>query len=228
MLTKKQIKIQKKWKKANVTISKELRDIIHGYIMSDGHVSLEGSLSIEHSKKQEKFVEWLYNQLQSLRTNTPIRKFTRLDKRTNTPTYSTGFTTRSLLQGFRAMWYTSSFDNEGKIKYRKCLPKNLHCFFNVAFVTLWFAGDGTKMLNQRGAKIEVTCFTPDERRQLQTLFKDKFDISTKINRAGKAKSGTEQWTLSILSGEYDKFRELITQMDLIPTLFSYKLHKKLR
>jgi hypothetical protein len=217
-----QLRIKKKWQ--NVKISKELRNIIHGYIMSDGHVSEEGNLVVDQSAQQRKFVEWLYDKLEPLRTNTPIRSNIRIDKRTNTKTYSNSFGTRSLLKGFRAIWYKPYTDQNGNTKYKKCLPKSLPCFFDSTFITLWFAGDGTKMLNQRGAKFEVTALSPEERKQLQVLFKNKFNISIKINRAGKSKKGTEQWTLSINSDEYDKFRELITQMDLIPTLFPYKLH----
>lgn len=219
-----QLKIKRKWKKCNIKISKNLRDIIHGYIMSDGYVSPTGWLQVEQSKKQQKFVEWLFHQLQPLTKDANIYEKTRIDKRNGTKTYSKRFFTKSLLNGFRNMWYTAYTGNEGKLQYRKSLPKSIHCFFNPIFITLWFAGDGTKMRNQRGAKLEVTDFTAQERNQLKQLFKTKFNISVTINRAGISKKGTEQWTLSINSIEYDKFRDLITKIDLIPTLFPYKLH----
>ena len=226
-----QLKIKKKWTQSNIKISRTLRDIIHGYIMSDGYVNKNGALQVDQSNKQEKFVEWLYYELKSLRTNTPINSKTRIYKPSQdkalgsqTRTYSKFFQTRALLKGFRHMWYKSYTDQQGKIKYRKVLPKSLPCFFNTTFITLWFAGDGTKMHNQRGAKFEVTSFTPQERKKLQLLFKTKFDLSVQINRAGVTKNGTQQWTLSINAAEYDKFRDLITKMDLIPTLFPYKLH----
>lgn len=221
---KNQLKIKKKWTQSNIKISRTLRDIIHGYIMSDGYVNKNGALQVDQSKKQEKFVEWLYYELQSLRTNIPICTKTRIDKRSQNRTYSKSFQTRALLKGFRHMWYKPYTDDQGKIKYRKVLPKSLPCLFNTTFITLWFAGDGTKMHNQRGAKFEVTAFTPEERKKLKLLFKMKFDLSVQINRAGVTKNGTEQWTLSINAPEYDKFRDLITKMDLIPTLFPYKLH----
>jgi hypothetical protein len=224
MKKKYQLKIKNKWEKVNIKISKQLRDIIHGYIMSDGYVSLGGSLQIDQSEKQEKFVKWLYTQLEPLRTKTPICKKIRFDLRTNTKTYSNSFNTRSLLKGFRHMWYKPYIDQTGQLKYLKTLPKSINCFFNSVFITLWFAGDGTKMINQRGAKLEVTAFSPEERKKLQFLFKQKFNLLAQINRAGKTKNGTEQWTLSINADQYDKFRDIITKIDLIPTLFPYKLH----
>lgn len=224
MLNSEQLKICKKWNKAGVKISKELRDIIHGYIMSDGYLTPSGCLQVEQSKKQKQFVKWLYFKFKSLRTNSPIKNVSRKDSRTNKITYSQRFYTRTLLKGFRNMWYKPDENSKGVKKYKKCLPKNIKCFFNSTFVTLWFAGDGTKMIGQQGAKIEVTAFTSDERLILQTLFKQKFDISVNIVKAGRSKKGTEQWNIAINASEYNKFRQLITQMPLIPTLFPNKLY----
>jgi hypothetical protein len=229
-LNKNQITRGNKWKEnreKGIILSRTLRDIIHGYIMSDGYVSKEGGLQVDQSDKQAKFTEWLYEKLALLRTNTPIRTKTRYDIRTRKYTYSKSFQTKNLCKGFRSMWYEANTTDDGKIQYRKVLPKSLDCFFNVTFVTLWFAGDGNKMIDQRGAKFEATCFTPEERKRLQHLFKAKFDIDVKINKAGESKSKTQQWSLSINSSEYDKFRALIThEMDLIERLFAYKLHSK--
>lgn len=225
ILSKEQLKIQQKWSKANVKISKELRDIIHGYIFSDGYVTPAGSLQVDQSKEQEKFVMWLYDKLALIRTNTPISDVTRTDKRSGKKTYSKRFYTKTLLKGFRFMWYKPTIDKEGNTKYMKQLPKSIACFFNSICISLWFAGDGTKRTDCRGANIEVTAFTPQERHTLKELFKQKFNISVSINRAGVSKSGTEQWNLVINASDYDIFRHLITQMDLIPKLFPYKLHK---
>lgn len=221
-----QKKINKKMKKYKVKISKQLRDIIHGYIMSDGYISKTSNLQVDQSLDQEKFVKWLYEKLKPLCTDHGPTVFTRLDKRTNKTTRSVAFNTRSLLYGFNSMWYKQETDANGETVRRKSLPKSIACFFNSTFVTLWFAGDGTKNKDYRAAKIEVTSFTPEERLLLQGLFKSKFDITTKINKAGVSKTGKQQWVLQIPANEYDKFRDLITEIDLIPTLFSYKLHKK--
>lgn len=226
ILSQEQLKIREKWAKANVKISKELRDIIHGYIFSDGYVTETGSLQVDQSKEQEKFLLWLYNKLEPIRTNSPISDVTRTDKRSGKHTYSKRFYTNTLLKGFRFMWYKPILDKEGQVKYRKCLPKSIACFFNSVCISLWFAGDGTKRTDCRGANIEVTAFSTEERQTLKKLFKHKFDISVTIIRAGVTKSGTEQWNLAINAIEYDKLRYLLTQMDLIPTLFTYKLHKQ--
>lgn len=210
--------------KEKIKISRQLRDIIHGYIMSDGYVKPGGNLTVDQSKKQEKFVMWLYEKFEPIRTNTPISKVTRYREKTKTYTYSRRFNTRSVLHGFRHMWYKLSLDETGKTQYLKCLPKSIDCFFSPEFLTLWFAGDGTKILGSKGAKFEVTNFSPEDRLKLKKLFKKKYDILVMINRAGKSQTGTNLWTISINSGEYDKFKKLITEIDLIPTLFPYKLH----
>lgn len=213
-------------KKTNVRISKELRDIIHGYLMSDGYITNTNCLQVDQSIDQEKFVRWMYEKLKPLCTDNGPTKLTRSDKRTNKTTHSIRFYTKALLCGFNSMWYKVETDANGKKVRRKCLPKSIANFFNSTFVTLWFAGDGSKETDYRAAKIEVTAFTQEERLLLQKLFKSKFGINTRINKAGVSKAGTQQWVLQIPADQYDSFRALITEMDLIPTLFPHKLHKK--
>ena len=208
----------------SVIIYNELSDIIHGYIMSDGYVRADGTLTVDQSLEQERFVEWLYDHLRPIRTNIPISTKTRLDKRSNKITYSKCFNTRALLKEFHEMWYEPYTNEEGKTKYKKRLPNNINDFFSPTFISVWFAGDGTKMIDQRGAKFEVTAFSAEERQELKTLFKNKYNINVNIIRAGESRTGTPQWNLAINAPEYDKFRELITQIDLIPTIFPYKLH----
>ncbi len=224
--------IQKKGRSCyeNLKISKELRDLIHGYIMSDGYVSLSGNLTVYHSQKQAKFVNWLYKKFEPIRTQTSISKIERRDVRTNKTYSSLRFNTRNLLHGFRSMWYAPCMNHlpcsakAVQIKYQKGLPKSLSCFFSPVFISIWYAGDGTKIQGSKGVKFEVTAFTPEERQILKNLFQTKYDISAVINRAGVSKSGNTQWALCINASEYPKFKALITQIDLIPTLFPYKLH----
>lgn len=216
-------KIKKKWK--DIKISQELRDIIHGYIASDGFVRPDGIMTVDQGIDQAKFVDWLYEKLKDLRTENPIKEVPRPQKKAGKTYYSKRFSTRSLLKGFHKMWYQPSVDNNGNTTYIKRLPKKMEGFFSSTFITVWFAGDGTKMRDQRGAKFEVTSLTADERHQLKRLFKQKFNIEVVINRAGNSITGTPQWSLSINTPEYDKFRQLITKMDLIPKIFPYKLHK---
>jgi hypothetical protein len=202
-----------------------LNEVINGYLMSDGYVSLLGSLTIHHTSKQEKFVEWLYDILCELRTESPIKKIVRFDPRTNKAFCSCRFATKNTLKEYRALWYKPCVGESGKISYRKTLPDSIESFFGPVFITLWFAGDGTKILSHKGAKFEVTAFTVSERLRLQALFKSKYDIETSINRAGKTKKGTLQWTLNIKAKDYSKFYSLVTQFDLIPKLFPHKLWK---
>jgi LAGLIDADG DNA endonuclease family len=222
----KQLKIKEKMNKNNVRITRELRDIIHGYLMSDGYMKKTNQLQVEQSLDQEKFVQWMYEKLRHLCTDHKPTNVSKLDKRTGNETKAVRFYTRALLCGFNSMWYKEVTDSNGKTLRIKTLPKSIACFFNSTFVTLWFAGDGTKETNYRAAKIEVTAFTPEDRSLLQSLFMSKFGIITKINKAGVSKTGTQQWVLQIPADEYDKFRKLITEIDLIPTLFPHKLHKQ--
>lgn len=222
-----QIKIRNKWRKNQIKISQQLRDIIHGYIMSDGYVNQRGCLTVDQGVHQENFVEWLSKVFGEIRTDHEIQIVCRQRKGKN-PTYSKRFNTKSLLKGFHKMWYTPYTDINGKAGFKKRLPKSLNCFFNSTFLTLWFAGDGTKIIGSQGVKIEVTNYTPKERLRLKALFKQKFQIEAKINKAGRSKTGTEQWTININAEDYPKFRSLILKMDLIQNIFPHKLHPKIK
>ena len=222
----KKFKNKNKWKNAEITISKELRDIIHGYVMSNGYIRSNGILQVDHSRKQKKFVEWLYNKFKPIRTSSSIKEVNRVHPGTQTKTYSVRFYTKSLLNGFHYIWYRSFKDQKDIIKYKKKLPKNIQCFFNETFISVWFAGDGTKIIGSVGAKFEVTTFTVNERLKLKKLFLKKFNIKVKIIKSGISKKGNTQWALKVPAQEYPKFRELITKNDLIPTIFPYKLHRK--
>lgn len=208
----------------NVKITKEVRDIIHGYVMSDGYLR-NGSLTVEQSTEQLRLVEWMYSKLEHLTAGTGIKDVKRFDRRTNSSTYSNRFFTRRLLKGLNYMWYKVSHINKrtGKPKYVKTLPKSINCFFSKTFLSVWYAGDGTKIIGSRGAKIEATCFNDEQKEIIKQLFKTHYDISIHINKAGFSNSGTQQWTFNINSEDYDKFHNIVTEIDLIPELFPDKL-----
>jgi LAGLIDADG DNA endonuclease family len=223
--SKNSLKYQKRWKNSEIQISKELRDIIHGYVMSDGYIR-NGILTVDRAFKQKLFVEWLYLKLQPIRTQKAIQECSRLHPQTQTKSRSLRFWTQALLHGFHNMWYEAYVNSSGVTQFRKKLPKSLPCFFNSTFITLWYAGDGTKTLGSVGAKFEVTALTVEERLLLKNLFLKKFDISVQILTAGVSKKRKVQWILKISAQDYSKFRSLITKIDLIPKIFPYKLHKK--
>nr|AOC61468.1 putative LAGLIDADG homing endonuclease [Rhexinema sarcinoideum] len=222
---KSSFKYQKGWKNLEVKISKELRDIIHGYVMSDGYIR-NGILTVDQAFKQKLFVEWLYFKFQPIRTQKAIQECSRVHPQTQKTSRSLRFWTQALLHGFHNMWYEPYVNSSGVTKFRKKLPKSLPCFFNSTFITLWYAGDGTKTRGFVGAKFEVTALTVEERLLLKDLFLKKYGISVQILTAGISKKGKVQWVLKISAQDYPKFRSLITQMDLIPKIFPYKLHKK--
>lgn len=226
MKKEKQKKIKQKWKKLEIKISKELRDIIHGYVMSDGYINKNGILQIEQSKKQEKFVSWLYYKLQLIASPSGVKEQIRIHSKTKKKYYSLRFFTKAVLQGFHNIWYKPYKDTSGIVRYKKKIPNSIKCFFNEEFISVWFAGDGTKIIGSIGSKFEVTAFSVEERLKLKNLFFDKFNIKTQIIKSGISKKGNVQWALKISSSEYYKFRNLVTKSYLIPRIFPNKLHKK--
>lgn len=216
----------------------ELKDIINGYVMGDGYINKRGILTVDQGEKQKKFVEWLRQKLDPIVTeNCTIQEVTRergkpslngsSDKNKNqkkTITKSYRFNTRSVLKDFFNNWYGP--DPKDPSKNKKKLPTNIADLFTPLFIIVWFACDGTNVIGSRGAKFEVTSLSVDERILLKNLFLSKYNINTNIIKSGFSTSRTQQWVLSINSEDYDKFRALITQYDLIEKLFSYKLQFK--
>jgi hypothetical protein len=206
--------------KKNVQLCQELVDIINGYVMGDGYINPQGILTVDQGPKQQKFVEWLHEKLKPLCTETcTIGQTSR--ERNGKKTISYRFKTRSVLKEYRTNWYRPSAADP---KEKKQLPTNIAELFTPLFIAVWFACDGTKMLGSKGAKFEVTAFSVTERLLLKNLFSLKYDINVNIIKSGTSKSGTQQWALAVNAPEYDKFKKLITQNDLIENLFSYKLH----
>lgn len=259
-MPKKSLRSYKSSKKS-LKISSFIRDLIHGYVAGDGFIRADGVLTVEQSQKQRNFVKFLYSQLKFLCTlkkegESHIKTVSRnrtniycdlynsgglrknniggllLYSRQPTATYFERFNTRAVLKGFHNMWYKPGERN----KYTKCLPKSLPCFFNSTFLTVWYAADGTKIVGSRGAKFEVTAYTPKERELFKKLFKQKFDLKVHIIRSGKSTKGTDQWAIVINAKQYDKFHDIITNgvsqklggFDLISTCFPDKLHKKVK
>lgn len=220
-----QLKIKRKWKKLNLKISKQLRDTIHGYIMSDGYVNYKGILTIDQGKKQKKFVEWLESEFYSIQAG-PIKEQIRIYSQTQQKTTSLRFNTKAVLKGFHAMWYKKYLNKQGLLRYQKKLPKSCSCFLNSKSISVWFAGDGTKTIGSVGAKFEVTSFSAAERLVLQKVFLKKFGIKTKIIKAGLTKKGNIQWSLKVPPESYGVFYNLIMQTSLISNIFPYKLHPK--
>ncbi len=120
----------------------------------------------------------MFNKLKSLCT----------DKCVVTPTYETDpdtgkatkiksyrFFTKALLKDYHKTWYTP-IQLQDKTEYKKILPKNIDEMFTPLFVTIWFACDGTKSTDYRGARFEVTALSPDEREILKKVFLEKYQI----------------------------------------------------
>lgn len=206
-------------------ISAELNDIINGYLMGDGYINGNGSLQVDQGKNQKAFVEWLFEPMKILCTD--ICQIKPTYEKTTGKIKSYRFFTRAWLKDYHLMWY-QPVEQDGKIYSKKILPKNIEEMFTPLFITVWFACDGTKTKDYRGARFEVTAFSLEERLRLKQLFLEKYQIDVNIVRNGTSKKGTPLWALSIHSKEYDKFYQLITQNDLLLNYFSYKLHKKPR
>ena len=216
-------------------MSPKQKQIFFGYLMGDGYLNKTGTLTVEQGKDQLKFAEWMHEKLKPFCTkNNEVKpvffkkepSFLKSKKAGQIRSYR--FNTQAWFKDEHSMWYLNQ-GLEGtteKAKFIKRLPSNIAEFFTPLFIIVWFACDGTKPADCKGAKFEVTAFTAKERELLKTLFLQKYQIHANINRQGTSSKGTEQWALCILAEDYSKFYSLITQDPLIQDLFPYKLCQK--
>lgn len=188
-------------KQKTIFISEDLRAIINGYVMGDGHIKPQGTLTVDQGEKQLEFVEWSwFFVLKPICTETSaVKLVTRTRNGKQTKSYR--FNTRAVLQDYYSTWYRP-VEGESPSVVKKKLPTNIDDMFSPLFITVWFACDGTKIIGSRGAKFEVTSFSVEERHILKTLFKSKYNISVNILRSGR-------------SCTYDKFYNLITHINYI-------------
>lgn len=220
-----------------VVLTGRMKEVVYGYVLSDGHIDSNGTLTVEQCVEQLKFVEWMGNEVLPLRAPTSVISKVYGKKNVKDPTTGivvkdpeTGkalqesyhksyrFFTKRILRTYRQIWYP---------KGTKIVPSELALCFTPLLISVWYAGDGTKIIESEGAKFEVTCFTVEDRLLLVRLFKQKHGIVAQINLNGFSKTGNQQYALVIREPEsYNKLRDLLTQDPLIPTLFPYKLWKK--
>uniref|UniRef100_A0AB39A6B2 Homing endonuclease LAGLIDADG domain-containing protein n=1 Tax=Borodinellopsis insignis TaxID=3229915 RepID=A0AB39A6B2_9CHLO len=200
--------------------------MMYGYLASDGYVNKYGNIAIQQSVEKLKFVEWMHAKFKDYRTETTDQSISVAKETYSEKTFAKRFFTRCFFKGFRKTWYqpTGESDEKGDPILKKRLPKNLAGVFSPYFIAMWFAGDGLKPLDHRGARFEVTDKTPAERIILKNLFKRIHNLDVKIVKNGTARNGTAMWALAVGSAEYSKFRKIVTCIDVVETCFPYKLH----
>ena len=184
--------------------------IIMGKILGDGHLETANHrtyrLKIEHSIKQKFYVDWLYEQLMNLASNSPKVKLQKVKDKI-----------------YKKYWFNTSYSGSFRFYYqqfylngKKIAPKLIGRWLTPLTLAVWYMDDGSVKSKCHQAKIINTqAFDLASLRRLQQALESNFEIKTKLR---KQKEG---YQIYILANSTPRLKEVIGKYILEG--FKYKL-----
>ena len=180
-------------------------------MLGDGHAetSTQGRtyrLKIEHSCSQKQYVDWLYEELQSLTSSPPKIKL-------------------QIVKGkqYQKYWFNTKYS--GSLRFyaqqfyqgkKKQIPKLIHRWLTPLTLAIWFMDDGSIKSRTHKAKIlNIQGFTKPEVERLIAALDNKYGIKAKLR---KQKEGYQIYLLSETIKEFER----LLKPYIIPTM-RYKL-----
>ena len=143
------------------------KSVIVGTILGDGYLlrTTRGyCLRLNHGITQKKFVDWKYEALESIAMPRKIYK----------NSYHFRTVSRPEMTEYRKMFYRGR---------RKRIPDELRNIIDPVAFAVWIMDDGTNELGtSRCLRINTQCFTITDHLKLQRILKQKFGITTTLNR----------------------------------------------
>ena len=163
--------------------------IIVGSLLGDAYVSPLGKIQFEHSEKAKEYVQWKFKEMDGIRYQN-IGRVKRILN--NKVFYSRRFWTRQFFRPLRMMAYQT----DGK-KYisRKWLSE-----LTPLALAIWYMDDGHYEREKRRCIIATDGFSDDDREQLKSFLKMKFNLAVTLRKSGK---------MAMTQSETEKFFEII-------------------
>jgi len=181
------------------SLTERQKAIIIGCLFGDGTMRCKTNalLEINHSIKQRDYVEWKYNELKSLVSTQPRKRFG------NSGRIAYRFTTKSL-PGLTEI-YRKFYKNAKKI-----IPDNVQ--IHPLSLAVWFMDDGSK--SYRALYLNTQKFNITEQQRLILMLRQQFEIKASLNKDKK------YYRLRIAVSSVSRFMEIIKPY-LLP-MFCYK------
>ena len=163
-------------------------------------------LRIHQSDKQKDYVLWKYEKLKDLVIKGP--RFTKVwhDSKRNKDHYSWYFHTQSneALGELHKLFYQNNI---------KIVPKDLIDILDPLGFAIWYMDDGSN--NSSNITLNTHCFSKEEQKMIQDLFRNKFGIQTSVIK------DRSKFKIAIGYSELSKFMNIV-QSYIIPSM-SYKI-----
>ncbi len=170
-------------------LSKQQIEIVLGCILGDAYIYPQGKICIEHGIKQQEYLLWKYQQLESL-AYPKISQVVRWDKRINKNTISKRFFLRQYFRPLRKIFY---------LNRKKVIPSQLVNWISPLLLAIWYMDDGHLDKNKYPS-LMTECYTKNDNLKLKNWLYQKFNIDTIINKKNR---------ILIKSNSTDKFFQLI-------------------
>jgi hypothetical protein len=212
-MNSKEIREQKK----RLKLLPRQREVLVGTLLGDGHLETKDRgktyrLKIEHTSKQEQYVDWLYREFREWVRTSPKKRERYVQLRTVSGIYERiGFNTISS-GSFR--FYAQQFYQERE----KVVPKLIHRWLTPLALAVWYMDDGSiKSKAHRTVLMNTHSFDKASLLRLQKALQDRYGIKTKLR---KQREGMQ---IYFLSETIDTFLRMI-EPHIIPSM-RYKLPK---
>jgi recombination protein RecA len=174
------------------------KEILVGCILGDAHITPMGKIRIEQSEKQQEYVEWKYEELDSLCY--PSKPRSVIHVLHGVKEYkSLFFDLRQYFRPWRYIFYKEK---------QKIFPKNL--FLTPLSLAVWYMDDGC--WTGKKCIISIESFKGESCNNIQEMFQKHYGIETVIGVNGK---------LTIRKKSHKIFYELIAPY-IIPSM-EYKI-----
>jgi len=204
--------MKKRIEKDKLKLSEVQREILIGKLLGDGHLETNNGityrLKIEHSIKQQDYVQWLYQNFKDWVLTPPKIKTKFLNDKT-----------------YQNIWFNTvfhiAFRYYGKQFYQdkqKVVPKYISRILKSRAMAVWFMDDGSiKSQHHRALILNTQGFLIKDQKLLQNALLSKWQIESSLR---KQKEG---WQILITGESAIKFAQIIIPY-LLPS-FDYKLGK---
>lgn len=178
-------------------------EILAGTIIGDGYITQRGAFQIEHTLKQKEYIDWKYQELQSLTSVKPknVKRKTSASRR---------FVLRQYFRPLRHLVYHSG---------KKMISDKLLEYFSPLSLAVWYMDDGC-LRNNYQAILCTDGFSDRSIERLRNYLEKQWLIRTRI-KLKRERDGRVYRRLTIGSFDLVRFFEIIRPY-IIPSM-QYKI-----
>ena len=157
-------------------MNQTVRSIVRGTLLGDGYVYPNGTLQVDHSVKQQAYVEWKYEQLRSV-VGRPPRIVHRTHPVSGRRTTSVRFYTRAIFRSERQAFYSQG---------AKRVPVDVESWLDPLALSVWYMDDGGRGgRTPLGMVWNVAPYLPVDRELLRSALSKRYGIETTLQSAGR-------------------------------------------